>query len=110
MACAAHMAPSRVAALGLLSSDGPYAQMGASVVEKLFHLSEDEVAETAGGPLTAAMTLVRAEKNFSELRAAFESLSKPDRRELALADLEHAASQGLDKVSICDTGRATDID
>lgn len=97
MACAAHMAPSRVAALGLLSSDGPYAQMGASVVQQLFHLSEEEVAETVGGPLTPAMSLVRAEKNFSDLRGAFESLSKPDRRELALADLEHAASQGLDK-------------
>lgn len=97
MACAANIAPSRLAALGLISSDGPYAQMGASVVQQMYHLTEEEVAETAGGALTPAMSLVRAEKNFNDLRGAFESLSKPDRRELALADLEHAASQGLDK-------------
>jgi hypothetical protein len=76
--------------------------MGASVVQQVFHMTEEEVAETAGGPraLTPAMTLLRAQKSYQDLAAAYGSISKLDRRELALADLEHAARQGLDKVLI----------
>lgn len=107
MACAAHMNPSRIAALGLLSSDGPYATMPPSVLPQMFSLTEEEQQELKqqekegrGRQLTPQMTLTRAEHNYSDLHSAFSSLSKPERRELALADLEHAACQGLDKVRI----------
>ena len=107
MACVAHMNPSRIAALGLLSSDGPYASMPPPVLSQMFALTDEEQqelrqqeSEGGGRQLTAQMTLTRAQQNYTDLHAAFSSLSKPDRRELALADLEHAACQGLDKVSI----------
>ena len=94
MACVAHMNPSRIAALGLLSSDGPYASMPPPVLSQMFALTDEEQqelrqqeSEGGGRQLTAQMTLTRAQQNYAALHAAFSSLSKPDR-------------QGLDKVSI----------
>lgn len=107
MACAAHMDPSRIAALGLLSSDGPYASMPQSVFSQMFSLTEEEQHELSlqerkgkGRQLTPHMSLLRAQQNYSDMHTAFSTLSKPERKELALADLEHAARQGLDKVSM----------
>lgn len=99
MACAAHI-PSRLSSLGIVSSDGPYSLMGPTVMSTMFHLSSEEERTLESSDqvgLTFEMSRARAEENFKNLRQAYMSLSKEDRRELAIADLEHAAKQGLDK-------------
>ena len=99
MACATFINPARISALGLVSTDGPYAEMGSTVTTQLFKLTEEEEEQLiVGGSITPEMSLWRAESNYNDLHAAFDGLTKPDRRELALRDLEHAVKQGLDKV------------
>lgn len=102
MACAALMSPARISALGLLSSDGPYLSMGPEVVQQMFSLTDEERLQTqaGAGALTEEMAVQRAGVNFRAMEAAFGGLQKEVRRELALADLHHAATQGLDKVCI----------
>jgi len=83
LACAVRL-PSKVAACGLMSSDGPYKILG--MVKEMFGsevLSQEIASE-------------RTRQKHEELIQSYAGL-KPGRKELALADLANAACQGLEK-------------
>lgn len=86
MACAANLS-TRVSSCGLISSDGPYFDMGMDAVSRMF--GTDNV--------TGDFNMTRIQKEFAELEASYVSMSKEDRKEMALIDIRHAAKQGVDK-------------
>ncbi|CAM9305450.1 unnamed protein product [Ectocarpus fasciculatus] len=86
MACAACL-PSRVSACGLISSDGPYSTIGGGIVEQVYGVSE----------ITSENNVSRIMKEHESLRQSYQSLTKADRKELALLDLATAVLQGIDK-------------
>ena len=77
IACAAEL-PSRVAALGVVSGDGPYADALPEMMVK-FH------GEYA--PVPPDVAEARSSRSADELRASYAGMKKADRREMALADL-----------------------
>lgn len=84
MACAAHQ-PSRFTSCGLISSDGPYSQMGGDLINKLFKVSE----------VTYANSLPRTVASHADLLSAYQSMKNEVRKALAVADLDRAVMQGL---------------
>lgn len=85
LSCVAHQ-PTRFSVCGLLSSDGPYAQMGGDIIPTLFKVPE----------VTEEFSRERAVTAYRELKQAYEGMKNEARREIALADLDHAVKQGHD--------------
>jgi pimeloyl-ACP methyl ester carboxylesterase len=86
-ACAVKPNLPGLAACGLLSTDGPYRKIGgAELISSVFKV-------TSEAP-TLAEFVPMSEKSASEMRTSYESMSKPERRELALADLDNALQGG----------------
>ena len=83
MACAVQH-PGLFSACGLISSDGPYSQIGGDIVQTLFHVPA----------VTPAISLERTAAAHADLREAYASMKNEWRREVALADLERAVQQG----------------
>jgi len=75
-----------VSALGLISSDAPYSDMGPEMVKSMYG------AET----VTQEHALTRTQHSAQEMKEGYESMSKPDRKEIALADLANAVKQGCE--------------
>lgn len=76
----------RVSALALISSDGPYKLLGKKYLKKVYGVEESLTIETA---------LDRSKSVYEKMRESYKSMSKPDRAQVALADLDHAVKQGL---------------
>ena len=71
----------------LISSDGPYREIGGEdLIQKMYGFTE----------LTFENSVPAAEKNESSLRTAYEGMKNTERRQLALADLDNAVVQGLE--------------
>ena len=88
-ACSANpsLLPDRLAACGLISSDGPYHKIGgAALVSKMYGV---------GANPTPAEFVARAERSATRMRSAYETMKKSERRAVAFADLDEAVKQGL---------------
>merc|ERR1740117_1501302 len=84
--CGAELGPSLVASVGLISTDGPYTLMP--------HLMQSMFGGAEGLALPRAAK--RTEHSAADMRASYESMKKPDRRQMALADLDEAVKQGFE--------------
>jgi pimeloyl-ACP methyl ester carboxylesterase len=67
----------------LISSDAPYYKLG---LNKQMYGKED---------VTLEYSLKNAEKNCTAMIESYQSMSKPDRIEIAMADIQHAIKNGL---------------
>jgi len=88
MACAvaaSATATRHLAACGLVSSDGPYRQLGIGILEAMYGKRE---------PTLEAFT-ERATEAHANMKASYETMNKADRKEMALLDLGEATRQGL---------------
>eukprot|EP00419_Tripos_fusus_P034461 CAMPEP_0172769864 /NCGR_PEP_ID=MMETSP1074-20121228/187449_1 /TAXON_ID=2916 /ORGANISM="Ceratium fusus, Strain PA161109" /LENGTH=304 /DNA_ID=CAMNT_0013605513 /DNA_START=31 /DNA_END=946 /DNA_ORIENTATION=- len=86
-ALAALPAMRHLAACGLVSTDGPYRQIGSEILEAMFGKTE---------PTLEAFT-ERAVQSHANMKAIYEAMSKADRKEMALSDLSEATRQGLSR-------------
>ena len=86
MACAVSLAE-RVSACGLVSSDGPYFDIGNEMIQKLYGIPE----------ITIEANNDRIKKEYESLYDSYNGLTKEDRKEIALFDLNVACAQGLDQ-------------
>jgi len=84
LVCAAKNIPG-LAACSLVSSDAPYYKMGKDLMEKMF-----------GAEVTPEWALRRAEANAKEMAEGYQKMSKKDRIEIAMADIEEATKQGFE--------------
>ena len=76
----------RLAACGLISPDGPYRAIGdPELFTKMFG---------SASPTPDALE-ARARATADSLRASYEGMGKPDRRVIALADIDAATAQGI---------------
>jgi pimeloyl-ACP methyl ester carboxylesterase len=87
LSCVANLAP-RIASCGLISSDGPYYDMGPEVLFRIFG---------SDTPLSQTTNLRRTQHEFESLFSSYSGMGKADRKEIALADITHAVKQGIDK-------------
>lgn len=76
-----------LAACGLISSDGPYATMAGGIYRRAV-FGKDELP-------TIEELESRAEANAASMRQGYESMSREERRSMALADLGEATRQGV---------------
>lgn len=83
LVCALHLP--QVSACGLISSDAPYSLMGEEIVAKLF-----------GTERSKENLISRSIESAEGLKAAYSSMKKVDRGEMALADLAEATRQGVE--------------
>lgn len=75
----------RLAACGLIAPDGPYLVIGVDSMKRMFGTESSPTPEVMG---------LGIEKSYNNLKESYESMSKEDRRVVALADLAEATRQG----------------
>jgi len=90
LACASKEAPpsllERLLAVTLISSDAPYKELNPEVVQRIYGLSP---------PITIEMAMKATEMNVENMRDAYSLMTKRERKEIALRDLETALQQGI---------------
>ena len=77
----------KVIGVCLISSDGPYKLLGDAFIKQVYGLEP---------PVTKAAALERAQNVAESLRTAYSGMSNPEKKELALEDLNQATAQGLE--------------
>jgi pimeloyl-ACP methyl ester carboxylesterase len=85
---------SKLGSLALVSSDAPYGLLGGNWVRHMYGCDEETMAQVDEW-MTNPHVLQQKEKEATELRKSYESMSKLHRREIALADLSHSTATGL---------------
>lgn len=86
-------APSRVTACGLCSSDAPYWLMEKSQPGTIKRMYGHEASELSPEVLTARGGLM-----IARMKQMYETMTSPEKKALALADLKEASQQGFEGV------------
>ena len=86
LACAYEL-PELVRGLALVSSDGPYKEMGKEVMEKMYG---------SPPPYDLAVTIEKCKTNEASLRRAYNSMPSDIKKGIALEDLDNAIAGGFE--------------